>query len=184
MTTTATVGPDDAEIVRRCPAGDQAAWSLLVDRYNRYVYAICIQAFRLSRQDAEDVFQEAFARVFQHLDRLKDPGALRPWIGQVTRRLCLDRLRAASGREVPTDDLDPLIEPDAEMERLADALAVHQAMAALPEHCQEVLDRFFCRDQTYHEIGAALDIPAGTIASRISRCLSRLKEIFVGEGAQ
>jgi DNA-directed RNA polymerase specialized sigma24 family protein len=53
-------------------------------------------------------------------------------------------------------------------------------MTGLPEHCQEVLDRFFCRDQSYHEIGAALDIPSGTIASRISRCLARLRELFGG----
>jgi RNA polymerase sigma factor (sigma-70 family) len=61
-----------------------------------------------------------------------------------------------------------------------EALAVHEALAELPEHCQEILDRFFARDESYQTIGAALDIPAGTIASRISRCLAKLRELFEG----
>src|ERR1700674_2095984 len=84
----------DAELVARCRRGDQAAWNELVERFSRYVYAICTQAFRLSQHDAEDVFQEVFARVYQHLDRLRSDEAVRPWIAQLTRRLCIDRLRA------------------------------------------------------------------------------------------
>ena len=98
----------DAELVAGCRNGDQAAWNELVERFSRYVYAIAVQAFRLSSHDAEDVFQEVFARVYQHLDRLRNDEAIRPWIAQLTRRLCIDRLRS-SGREGPaeTDDLDP-----------------------------------------------------------------------------
>ena len=66
------------------------------------------------------------------------------------------------------------------MARLDEALSVHQAMAGLPEHCQEVLDRFFCRDQSYHDDRRGAGMPSGTIASRISRCLARLKELFGG----
>ena len=57
---------------------------------------------------------------------------------------------------------------------------MHEALAGLPEHCQEILDRFFARDESYQTIGAALDIPSGTIASRISRCLGKLRELFEG----
>ena len=53
-------------------------------------------------------------------------------------------------------------------------------MAELPDHCREILDRFFAADQSYHEIGAQLELPAGTIASRISRCLAKLREAFEG----
>ena len=169
---------DDAALVGRCLAGEQSAWTELVERYSRYVYAICVQAYRLSEHDAEDVFQEVYARVYEHLSRLKDPSALRPWIGQVTRRLCVDRIRSG-GREVPTEEVEPR-EADETMSRLDEALSVHQAMDGLPERCREVLDRFFCRDQTYHEIGEALAIPSGTIASRISRCLTRLRDLFGG----
>src|SRR2546430_66214 len=63
---------------------------------------------------------------------------------------------------------------------LEDALTVHEALAATPEHCREILDRFFARDESYRTIGEALDLPAGTIASRISRCLGRLRELLEG----
>src|SRR5918912_1638011 len=95
----------DAQLVARCRSGDQAAWNELVERFSRYVYAICIQAFRLAQHDAEDVFQEVFARVYQHLERLRSDEAIRPWIAQLTRRLCIDRLRA-SAREQPADETE------------------------------------------------------------------------------
>ncbi|TML62322.1 MAG: sigma-70 family RNA polymerase sigma factor [Actinobacteria bacterium] len=170
----------DSELVARCRSGDQQAWAELVDRFSRYVYAISVQAFRLPEADAEDVFQEVFARAYEHLDGLRDDAAVRPWLGQLTRRLCIDRLRATS-RERPTADEElDLAGSEETLTMLEDALTVHEALAATPEHCREILDRFFARDESYRTIGEALDLPAGTIASRISRCLGRLRELLEG----
>src|ERR1700704_565145 len=94
----------DSELVARCRSGDQQAWAELVDRFSRYVYAISVQAFRLSDSDAEDVFQEVFARAYEHLDGLRDDAAVRPWLAQLTRRLCIDRLRAASRERPATEE--------------------------------------------------------------------------------
>jgi RNA polymerase sigma factor (sigma-70 family) len=165
----------DAQIVTRCRAGDEAAWNELVERFSRYVYAICVQAFRLAPADAEDVFQEVFARVYEHLDRLRSDEAVRPWIAQLTRRLCIDYLRA-SGREGPVDPdtLEPL-DVDETVARLDEAMTVRAGLEAVGEPCSEILDRFFCRDESYRAIGEALSLPAGTIASRISRCLAKLR---------
>jgi RNA polymerase sigma-70 factor (ECF subfamily) len=170
----------DSELVARCRAGDQQAWAELVERYSRYVFAIAVQAFRLPKHDAEDVFQDVFARAYQHLGRLRDDAALRPWLGQMTRRLCIDRLRA-SAREGPASD-DELVPAGADdtLALLDEALAVREALEQTPEHCREILDRFFAQDQSYRTIGEALDLPAGTIASRISRCLRRLRELLEG----
>jgi|SRR5829696_5539993 len=170
----------DRELVARCRDGDEAAWAELVERFSRYVYAIAVQAFRLSPTDAEDVFQEVFARAYQHLDKLRDDAALRPWLGQLTRRLCIDRMRATS-REQPVADeeLEPAGASDVYAE-LDEALSVQEALAATPGHCREILDRFFARDESYKTIGDALDLPSGTIASRISRCLARLREFLEG----
>jgi RNA polymerase sigma factor (sigma-70 family) len=169
----------DAQLVARCRAGDEAAWAELVTRFSRYVYAIIGQGFSLRAQDAEDVFQEVFARTYQHLGRLRDDDAIRPWIAQLTRRLCIDHIRARSREELTDDEIEPA-ELDETLATLEESLAVHAALGELPEHCQEILDRFFTRDESYQAIGAALDIPAGTIASRISRCLAKLREIFTG----
>jgi RNA polymerase sigma factor (sigma-70 family) len=168
----------DAQLVARCRAGDHEAWRELVDRFSRYVYAIAVQAFKLSEQDAEDVFQEVFARAYEHLHKLRDDEAIRPWLAQLTRRLCIDRLRAGSD-DLLGDDVDV---PDADdrIGKLDESLAVHEALATLPENCQEILDRFFARDESYRTIGNALDLPSGTIASRISRCLTKLRSEMEG----
>jgi RNA polymerase sigma factor (sigma-70 family) len=169
----------DARLVARCREGDEAAWSELVTRFSRYVYAIIGQGFGLRAENAEDVFQEVFARAYQHLGRLREDEAIRPWLAQLTRRLCIDQLRSGSREQLSDEELEPA-EVDETLDTLVEALAVHEALAELPEHCQEILDRFFARDESYQTIGAALDIPAGTIASRISRCLAKLRELFEG----
>lgn len=168
----------DAELVARCRAGDADAWRELVERFSRYVYAIATQAFRLRDHDADDVFQEVFARVYERLDQLRDDDAVRPWIAQLTRRLCLDRLRANARVELSDEEISD--EVDETLVRIEEAFGVHQMLEALPQHCQEILDRFFAKDESYRTIGEALELPPGTIASRISRCLAKLREKFEG----
>jgi RNA polymerase sigma factor (sigma-70 family) len=172
----------DGQLVARCRAGDHEAWNELVERFSRYVYAIAVQAFKLPEHDAEDVFQEVFARAYEHLPKLRDDNAIRPWLAQLTRRLCIDRLRAGA-QEQPEDDVEPLDAEDT-IARLDDALAVHDALAILPDGCQDILDRFFARDESYRTISDALNLPAGTIASRISRCLARLRVEMEGRNPE
>jgi RNA polymerase sigma factor (sigma-70 family) len=169
----------DAELVGRCRAGDEDAWRELVERFSRYVYGIAVQGFRLADHEAEDVFQEVYARAYEHLDALRDGSAVRPWLAQLTRRLCIDTIRARS-REFAAEDVEDDAVADERIAFLDDALMVQEAMATLPEHCREILDRFFARDESYRTIGDALELPAGTIASRISRCLVKLRDTMEG----
>lgn len=164
----------DTQLVFRCRNGDDSAWMAIVDRYSRYVYAITTRAYRLAESDAEDVFQEVFTRAYERLDTLREDGAFKAWIGQMTRNLCIDLIRSRK-REDVTDEPLETVEAADEFERLDRAMMVRDAMSSLPENCSEILDRFFARDQSYATIGEELSIPAGTIASRISRCLTKLK---------
>jgi RNA polymerase sigma factor (sigma-70 family) len=168
----------DAEVVQACRAGEDAAWRELVARFSRYVLAIA-RAHRLSEADAEDVFQDTFTRIYEHLGRLRSDEAVRPWIGQLTRRLCIDKLRAAA-RDPVADDTDERGELDRRLTAVDEAVSVHEAMRTLSGDCREILDRFFCRDQSYNTIGELLDLPPGTIASRISRCLAKLRQAYEG----
>ena len=172
----------DAKLVARCRGGDGDAWRELVERFSRYVYAIAIQGFRMPEHDAEDVFQEVFARVYERLDSLREDEAFRPWIGQLTRRVCIDRVRSGTREQPAEDELAdvPDVADEDMLSQVEEAFDVHDALAALPEHCQEILDRFFARDESYRDIGEALELPAGTIASRISRCLVRLRDSYEG----
>jgi len=168
----------DAQLVVRCRSGDASAWRELVERFSRYVYAIAVQGYRLSASDAEDVFQDVFARVYERLDQLRDDGAIRPWIAQLTRRRCVDRLREGRGIELVEE---AECAADETLEELERALEVRALLDELPETCREILDRFFARDESYRTIGEALEIPPGTIASRISRCLEKLREAYARE---
>ena len=165
-------------MVDRCRRGDRDAWRDLVSEYSRYVYAIILRGYRLPESDAEDVFQDVFARVFERLETLRDDDALRGWIAQVTRNLCSDHLRRAHPHEELSDTT--VTELDERLTDLDEALAVRQALGHLPAECAEILDRFFCQDQSYRTISTALGLPAGTIASRISRCLQRLRREMAG----
>jgi len=177
VTSLATVA--DSDLVARCRKGDQEAWAELVNRFSRYVYAIAVRVYRLPEADAEDVFQDVFTRTWQHLDELRDDTAVRPWIATATRRLCVDRLRAGA-REAPVEEVVEAEGTSDELDSIDEALMVHEAMKQLPEHCAEILDRFFARDESYRTIGEALDLPPGTIASRISRCLRKLRNQIEG----
>jgi len=163
----------DAELVAGCRRGDSAFWNALVERYSRYVSAIAVQGFRMSSHDAEEVFQTVFLRVYERLASLRSADAVRPWLGQLTRNCCLDLLRA-SGRLVPVEEVGEQAGHDV-IGQLDEAMAIREGLATLGPECQEILDRFFARDESYRTIGDALDIPSGTIASRISRCLGRLR---------
>jgi RNA polymerase sigma factor (sigma-70 family) len=164
----------DAQLVSRCREGDADAWNEFVERFSRYVYAICGRGFRLAQQDAEDVFQEVFARAYERLSDLRSDDAVRPWLAQLTRRLCIDRLRLLA-RDTPADAEPDEREVDDLLASLDDAMTVRAALDKVGDPCREILDRFFCRDESYRTIGDALDIPAGTVASRISRCLDKVR---------
>jgi len=167
----------DAGLVARCRAQDQDAWDELVGRFSQYVYAIIVQGFRLSNADAEELFQDVFTRAYERLGDLREDEAIRPWIAQLTRRMAIDRMRRWRDEE-PLDDATVTLAGDPVHARLDEAMAVRDAVAGLPEACREVIDRFFLRDESYQSIGSALGIPSGTIASRISRCLSKLREVL------
>jgi RNA polymerase sigma-70 factor (ECF subfamily) len=177
-----TAAQSDAQLVARCRSGEAEAWNLFVERFSRYVYAICSRGFRLSREDAEDVFQEVFARAYDRLDELRNDDAVLPWLAQLTRRRCIDRLRMLA-RHAPAETEPDEHAADEMIDSIDEAMGVRAALDAVGDPCREILDRFFSRDESYRTIGAALDLPPGTIASRISRCLAKVRtELMEGDG--
>ncbi len=163
---------DDAALVRKCREGNEEAWTELVTRYARYVKAIASSI--VPPADVEEVFQEVFARLHRQHGTLRDDSAVRPWIAQVTRRASIDRYRRAR-REELVDVVPDSVEIDQRLARIEEAIDVREAMRHLDGRCQEILDRFFARDESYSTIADALGIGMGTVASRISRCLARLR---------
>jgi RNA polymerase sigma-70 factor (ECF subfamily) len=153
------------------------AWAALVRRFSDYVYAILTRGFGLDDAAAEDVFQEVFTRAFRRLDTLEDDLAIKPWIAQLARRAAVDRLRGVRC-EANVDAIPEAGRRDAALELIEQAVTVRRALSELPEAYGEVIERFFIRDQSYETIGMQLGLPAGTIASRISRGLSMLRRML------
>jgi RNA polymerase sigma-70 factor, ECF subfamily len=164
----------DAELVALCRRGDGHAWCELVDRLSVLVYAIALGRFRLERHDADDVLQEVLTRTYERLEALRSDAAIRAWIGQVTYRVAVDLMRRSS-REGTVDQPVETDHADQAVLRVEESLWVEQMLNGLPASSREILDRFFMHDQSYSKIGADLGLPPGTVASRISRGLDRLR---------
>jgi RNA polymerase sigma-70 factor (ECF subfamily) len=164
----------DSQLVALCRSGDHDAWGELVHRFSGFVYAIARGRFGLERDDAEDVFQEVFARTYEHLGTLRSDGAIRAWISQVTYCSTIDLLRRSSRERAADQPVDSQV-PDEAVADCEEALWLEQMLDGLPPPSREIMDRFFVRDQSYARISADLGVPPGTVASRISRGLAKLR---------
>jgi len=176
-----TSDPADKDLVQRCLAADEEAWAALVERYADYVYAVAIRGFRLTPADAEEVLQDTMLQVYEHLADFRGTGALRAWIGTIAQNASRQHLR---GRARRSESALPNEVIDAAQQQALDAVEessqTRSALAQLDLPCREILEKFFFHSRKYAEIASDLDIPAGTVASRIARCLVRLRRIIQG----
>jgi RNA polymerase sigma-70 factor (ECF subfamily) len=171
----------DADLVERCLASDEEAWADLIGRYADYVYAVAIRGFRLSREDAEEVLQDTMLQVYEHLADFRGTGALRAWIGTIAQNASRQRLRGRVRRSesaLPDEVIDTAQQQA--LDAVEEAFQTRSALAQLDAPCRQILEQFFFYNRRYAEIASDLGVPAGTVASRIARCLVRLRRIVGG----
>jgi len=176
----------DGGLVEGARKGDQRAWDALVARHGSRVWAVA-RAHRLSKADAEDVFQVTFLRLVTHIDTIRDPNRVGAWLATTARNECLRILRRA-GRAIPTGDetmLDSadLLLPPVESRLVADERqsALREAFARLGEACQRLLRVLMADPEpTYEEVGRALGMPIGSIGPTRGRCLKHLRRELGG----
>lgn len=180
MTTTHDdISAQIATLVLAARAGDQNAWTTLVDRFGRLVYGVC-RGYRLSPADSADVSQTVWLRLAENLHRLEHPERVGAWLVTTTRRECVAVLRVRSRFE-PLDveyDATPSTAPGPAEEALRrETIAeVAAAFATIGERCQELLRRLVCNPETtYQELTATLGIPIGSIGPTRMRCLTKLR---------
>lgn len=179
---------DDAELVRRCVAGDSAAWESIVRTHTRRIYNLCYR-FTGQRQEAEDLTQEVFLRMFRTL-KSYDPaqGALGVWLHRVSRNLLIDHYRATRHQRMTSsidDEESPMVLPDtkspsphraAELGELREML--QKALTRLSPELREAVVLRDLQGLDYREIGQTLEIPDGTVKSRINRGRAELAKIL------
>ena len=165
--------------VRAAARGDQRAWDQLVDRYSGMLWSIA-RAHRLGGGDAADVFQTSWLRLVEHLPHMRNPERVGAWLATTARREALATLRRTA-RCRPSDQIEALApadptEIDTELLTAERDAELWVAFKRLPARDQALL-RLLTADPapSYEEIGAALEMPVGSIGPTRVRALARLR---------
>src|SRR5262252_9248411 len=184
-----------AMLVRRCIAGDAAAWVEIVQNYNRRIYNICYR-FAGSADDAQDLTQEVFIKMYRTLSSYdQSKGAFVTWVTTITRNLLVDHFRKTKHDRM-TDSMDstasehedaqPLSEqiqdqsapPDARVRSREVSETVHAALLRISPELREAVILRDLQDFDYKEIAVVLKVPEGTVKSRINRGRAELARLL------
>jgi RNA polymerase sigma-70 factor (ECF subfamily) len=166
----------DQDLVSAALQGDRLAFGELVNRYREGAVTVVFH-MTADPQLAEEASQEAFIRAWQRLYSYKPQFSFRSWIFSIAVHAALDELRRVS-KEVDIEQLPleaPEGKPEAELEAKERRSKVQQAVLALPPACRAVLILREYESLSYQEIAAALDIPVGTVMSRLNYARGQLR---------
>src|SRR5438046_2552216 len=164
-------------LIQRCLNGDQAAWDLIVKQYWRKVFNVAYK-FVGRHDEAEDLTQEIFLKIFKSLDTFDRRANFQTWLISVSRNLCIDHYRSVRkeretiDRDVDANELAPIsteIGPVAALEQRDRVALLRQAMAALPDTLRTAVLMRDIQELSYQEIADRLRLPEGTVKSRINR---------------
>ncbi len=179
----------DAELVKACRGGDEAAWNELVERYQRLIFTIPRRA-GLSEEQSADIFQEVFLTLFEKLNDIEQPEKIRSWIVTTAKFKTLSAVRGEKKFWVP----DTEEEMEAEMANLPDnspladdrLIEVEQqhlirlALKELETRCRKILSMIYLRDSaaSYAEVAREIGVPDTSISPLRARCLKKLAKIL------
>jgi RNA polymerase sigma-70 factor (ECF subfamily) len=183
---------DDEHLVRAAQRGDLEAFNLLVLRYERAVFNVCLRLLR-DVASAEDVTQESFVKAWQSIASVRGD-SIRPWLFRIATNRCYDLLRVRGRRPAASLDAEPFeIEPvwstqspsdeAPEAHALRRELSIHieRALASLPEDQRTVVLLVDVHGCDYHEVAATTGAALGTVKSRLSRGRARLRQILLDD---
>jgi RNA polymerase sigma-70 factor (ECF subfamily) len=190
--------PNESELIRRCLRGDETAWSSLFDAYYDPLYCFIFrQSPFLAPEQVEDLCQETFSAVVQNLKSFEGRSGLKTWIFQIALhryRDWLDQVMAAkrgSGKmnlsldaEDPETGLTRQV-ADRSVSSPSQEIIKHERRSEIVEYlkdlggdCEEIIRLRYFGDLSYEEISEQLKLNVKTVSSRLSKCLSKLREIF------
>lgn len=186
---------DDLTLVKRVRGGDQRAFKLLVERYQRKVYAVALGMLK-DKEEAMDVSQEAFVKVYKYLDHFKGDASFYTWLYRITVNICIDIIRkraGAGGEAVEFDETMPMDVSEANIGALGSRLGtnpqksalrrelaekIQEALAAVPEKHRAILLLREVEGMSYEDLSRTLDIPKGTVMSRLFHARAKVQKIL------
>jgi len=175
----------DAELVRRCLAGESDAWRGLLERYADLVHAL-LRRSGLDESSAEDAFQEVALLLWKHLRRLRDVERLASWVGTTTRRIAWrsrHRTRTREGHESAARRADVQAEADRGA-TVEEEQALREALGHLGARCRELLSLLYFQssEDSYEEVARKLSMPRGSLGPTRARCLEALRQELLLRG--
>lgn len=178
-------------LISKAKAGDVEAFEQLIEAYQKKVYNLALRMTG-NQDDAADLAQEAFIRVFRSISGFKEQSSFSTWVYRITTNVCLDEIRKRKNRKVISIDEEihmdegeikrqviseePLPDELAEREELRSI--VNAAINSLPEDQRIVLTLRDLNSLSYDEIAKILDCPGGTVKSRINRARQALRNVL------
>lgn len=170
----------ESQLIRRCQRGDPEAFAELVDAYKKPIYNL---AFRMlcDREEANDITQDTFLRVYRNLDKYKPEHKVSTWIYTIASNLCIDRLRKLKGNVQELDfnfpDHRPL--PEEQLMQSQMRRDIDEAINQLPEKYRLVIVLRHLNELSYEEIASALAIPVNTVKTHLFRGREMLKQTLL-----
>lgn len=183
----------DNKLVERCLQGDDAAWETIVNMYAKRIYNLGYR-YTGRREEAEDLTQEIFIRVYQNLNSFRsDAGNFQSWVLRVGRNLIIDHYRqsrrfqqSAGSEEMEEMKLedDKLPNPHRMIEQDEASRFLQDGLQSLPPELKEAIILRDLEGMAYQEIAGLLGIPEGTVKSRINRGRIELAKLLSKRRAQ
>lgn len=160
-------------LVLRAQAGDSGAMAQLVDEWQPRLWAFA-RVLAGDDETAWDVMQDVWVSVLRDLRRLQDPTRFRPWIFRIVRNKSADVVRQSGRRQklIRAQDARP------SKEAIPNRVEVHDALSSLPEHDGTLLALHYIEGFAYEELATILDVPVGTVKSRLHAARERLKNLL------
>ena len=165
---------DDQAAIEKCRAGDMEAFRHVVEHYQAEAIGHAV-AILGNREDAMDAVQEAFIDTFQALDRLDLTRRFYPWFYAILRNRCYKLAAGRKRREVSSSDGIEILAPTSNF-RPEDTMLLEQAMFELPAEDRELITLRHLDGLSYQELAERLEVPQGTIMSRLYHARKRLRE--------
>jgi len=171
----------DTRLVKECLAGNEAAWSLLIEKYKALIYSIPVK-YGLPSDEAADVFQATCMELLARLPELREPRALPKWLMQVAHHQCY-RWKQQQRRVVSRDAEPDLPEPETPaiaeslIQQTQEEQMLRDAMAALTPQCRRLVELLFFETpaRPYEEVAAELGLAVGSIGFTRQKCMQRLR---------
>ena len=177
------VNEEDVALVRRCLAGDSAAFEPLVQRYHRPLFNLAARLLG-SRDDALDSTQNAFVKAFEHLGTFDQRQKFFSWIYQILRNECLNALRSRRPTAPLPEDLVASGSPADGIDRSQRQAAVQSALMALTDDQREVILLRHFTELSYDEIAVTTSVPVKTVKSRLHTARQRLAVLLADQAME